>query len=153
MGLYVKDTRENESPIFNAMITSKNGRYRFDNNYPTGEHYTYMPQERIGTTEEGETALFSDFVVLREMNDEAATDSHLRIVHRTTRADEIEEEFLNLPLTNLLRIVATAEGTTIENKDEFDVTVFVDHTNGTVDVILNDWVHVPVMGPGGIILY
>jgi hypothetical protein len=149
--------RENVENPFHAVITSKNGRYRFDNNYPTGEHYTYVPQERISTTEDGETALFSDFVVLREMNEEAVTDSHLRIVHRaTTKAGEVEEEFLDVSLTSLLRIVASAAGTDIENKDEFDITVVVERTNGKVDVILNDWqrVDVPTGGwYGGGILY
>jgi hypothetical protein len=157
-GLYDNSTilKENVESPFHAMITSKNGRYRFDNS-PTGEPYTYIPRERISTTTDNEVALFSDFVVLREMNENTVTDSHLRIVHRATKAGE-EEEFYDMSLTQLLLIVANAAGAgnTIENMDEFTVEIVVSRTNGTVDVIINNWQHVsvPVGGySGGGILY
>jgi hypothetical protein len=131
-----------EKPSFHAYITSKNGRYRFNNN-PTGEQYTYIsPSERVSVDEQ---ALISDFVILREFSTAGMTDSRLQVVHRdVTRAEE--EEFIpgGVSLTTLLLMVASATETTIENTDDFTVEILVDHTNGTVELVINEWQHVPV---------
>jgi hypothetical protein len=130
-----------ERPSFHASITSKNGRYQFNNN-PTGEQYTYIPpSERISVEEQ---ALLSEFVVLRELST-GVTDSRLRVVYREagTRAGE-EEEFYEMSLTNLLLLVASATETTIENTDEFTVEILISRTNGTVEIVIDEWNHVSV---------
>jgi hypothetical protein len=142
-GLYDDNSIQNAdpyAPVFHTTILSRNGQYRFDNN-PTGEHYTYVPRERLSVEE---VTLLSDFVVLREMNNANATDSRLRIVHRPTKQSEEEEEFYDVSLTELLLIVASGD---IESRDEFTVELFVSRTNGTVTIKVNDWTQVPV--PGG----
>jgi hypothetical protein len=153
MGLYDDNTVLQEDPAnpsFRAEIISRNGQYGFDNN-PTGEQYTYMPRgERIDIpserlSDDDAIALLSDFVVLRETSNSDLTSSRLRILHRgNTRAGE--EEFFNVSLTQLLLIVAEAEQTTIENKDEFTIEIFISRTNGSVEIKINDWNRVPVLG-------
>jgi hypothetical protein len=140
-----------DNPIFHCLITSKNGNYRFDNN-PTGEQYTYIPQERLSVADE---VLLSDFVVLRELNAPAATSSRLRVLHRDVTpmqsgGEAVEEEFLDLPLTELL-IAATLPngGGSLDNYDDVTIEVFVTHTNGTVTVRVNDWMYVG--GGGGVL--
>jgi hypothetical protein len=155
-GLYDENSileEDPQNPTFRAEISSRNGRYTFDNNPdPTGGQYTYIPRERFEVITEGgdeEGALLSDFVVLRETSIKEATNSSLRIYHRgNTRAGgEGEEEFYSVSLTDLLLIVASLEETTIENKDEFTLNIFINKTNGSVTIRVNEWTPVPV--PGG----
>jgi hypothetical protein len=149
-GLYDDNSileEDSVSPSFNCYIDSKNGNYRF-NNYPTGEHYTYIPKERVLKTEK---VLSSDFNILREFNNPAQTDSRIRVVHRnkTKQGTVEEEEFFNISLTACLLIVAAAGD--ISLTEEFTIEIFVTHTNGTVSIKIGDW---QSGGDGtGVILY
>jgi hypothetical protein len=127
------------APSFYCLITSKNGAYKFDNN-PTGEQYKYIaPHEEVDITD---YSLRSDFVVLREFNDNSLTDSRLKIIHHGGTRQEggvVEEEFLDVSLTQCLNTVAVAIGDAIENIDKFDIEVIVSETNGTISISVNGW--------------
>lgn len=123
---------------FDCTITSINGDYKFDNSI-TGERLTYIPEY---ATEE--QVLFSEFVIMRELNDRS-TDSRIVITrHRgddetETKAESDEPvELLNESLTDLLIPASITKDLDID--DDFTIEFVFNYTNGTVTIIINGWV-------------
>jgi hypothetical protein len=128
-------------------ITSKNGTYRFDN-IPTGEQYTYIPpfgQELVDSTD---YSLRSNFIILREFDDNSFTESQLKITSDSggTRQEGAVDENntaegfeYKIPLTNCLAPIAAAIGDAIEDIDEFDIEIVLSETNGSISVTVRDW--------------
>jgi hypothetical protein len=145
-GLYDESSiiEDPSSPAFYCLITSKNGTYKFDN-YPTGEQYKYITHDSIAHNAEDSTdiTLRSNFVVLREFNDNSLTDSRLKIIasNGNTRQEgnAPEEEFLDVSLTQCLNTVAVAEGAAIEDIEEFDIEIIVTWTGATYSITINNW--------------
>lgn len=155
-GLYDEDStiEDPSNPSFYCLITSKNGTYKFDN-YPTGEQYKYITRDSIARNEEDNTdiTLRSNFVVLREFSDNSLTDSRLKIIHSNgnTRQEggAVEEEFLDVSLTQCLNTVAVEVGAAIEDIEEFDIEIVISETNGSFSITVNDWNY----SKGELILY
>jgi hypothetical protein len=126
---------------FHCSITSKNGTYKFDN-IPTGEQYTYIPPEGQEQVDSADNALHSNFVVLRELNENSYTESRLKIYSNdagTRQEGAANDGFeYEISLTECLQAVVVADAS-IEDQPEFDIEIFITHTNGTLSVTIKDW--------------
>jgi hypothetical protein len=131
-----KETRA-AGTAYDCTITSKNGDYRFDNSI-TGEArlLQYIPQ----TSVDEENRLVSDFVLMREFNENGITGSRL-IVNRLATSPGPVGELLNVDLRPYL-LAATgdpANPADLDIWDKFQIELFFDETTGTVSISVNGW--------------
>jgi hypothetical protein len=136
--LYEGSATTGDASSYRCQITSKNGTYKFDN-YPTGEQYIYRaPHEEADSVD---FVLRSNFVVLREFNDNSRTDSKLKVFHNRggTRQGEVEEEYFDVPLTRCLEPYAVADGRPIEDIPVFDIELIISETSAGFSVVVRPW--------------
>jgi hypothetical protein len=136
---------------YHCSITSKNGTYKFDN-IPTGEQYTYIPPDGQEQVDSVSNILHSNFIVLRELNDNSFTESRLKVASNGgTRQDGVSDGGFEheVSLTACLEAVV-AGGTTIEEVPEFDIEIIITNTNGAFSVTVREW---QSGGGGGVVLY
>jgi hypothetical protein len=137
-GLAVTKESKAGGTVYDCTITSRNGDYKFDNSI-TGEArlLQYIPQ----TSVDDENRLVSDFVVMREFNENGITGSRLILSRVPASPGDEGKELLNVDLRTYL-LAATgdpANPADLDIWDKFRIELFFDETTGTVSISVNGW--------------
>lgn len=115
------------SQDFTCFITSRNGDYKFDNSITGDTRLKYIPNETVNDSYN----LISDFVTMRELNDDS-TESRLIIRYND---DTEEKEVFNESLVGML-LPASVTGN-LDLEDTFDI--LLTFNAGRVFITVNGW--------------